>query len=99
MKWHKKLYLGEAVKNNKSKIISDLEKHKLMLGVYLICIADNSKDLFDIIPAFMLFNENNFNKEYVGVAFTKDEAFDLVKQIIDDVIKETNSFDVRSYFE
>lgn len=98
MKWHNKLYLGEAVQKEKSKIISDLEKHKLSLGVYLISLAENEKDLLDIIPAFMLFNDNYYNREYIGIAFSKDEAFDLVKEIIDDVIKDTNSFDVRSYF-
>ncbi len=98
MKFHKKLYLGEAVKNNKSKIISKLKRHKLVLGVYLICLAENNNDLFDIIPSYMLFNKENYNKKYIGIAFTKDEAFDLIRQIIEDVYNETNTYDARSYF-
>lgn len=99
MRWHNKLYVGEAVKKQKSKIIFQLEHRKLTFGIYLICLADNGKDLFDIYPSFMIFNNDVYNKEFVGIAFSKEEAFDLIKEIIDDVYAETNSFDVRSYFK
>ncbi len=54
-----------------------------MIGICLITIASNQKDVFDIIPAPMM-KQPSFRKRdlyVVGIAQDKDAAFELVGRI------------------
>lgn len=98
MKWHKDLYVGEDAKKKIKSIQHRLEKHSAALGVYVVTLAANGKDLLDVLPAFFLYREKNRDVTILGVAVTKEEALEVCAQMILDVYKKTGGFDVRSYF-
>ena len=98
MKWRKDLYLGESAGKKKNKIKKQLDHEKLVPGVYVITLASNGKDLLDILPAFMLFRDSVREREVIGLAVTKEEAFEVCEKIILDVYEKTGSYGVRDYF-
>ncbi len=99
MKWYKDLYIGEEAGKKKNKIIKQLEQRKIAAGVYVITLASNGKDLLDILPAFMLLKEQCREREILGLAVTKEEAFEVCEKIILDVFQKTGAYAVRSFFQ
>ncbi len=98
MKWYSNLYLGEEAGKKKTKLINQLEKHSISFGVYVITPASNGKDLLDVLPAFMLYKEQNRERKILGLAVTKEEALEVAANIIQDVFQKTGTYDVRGYF-
>ena len=98
MNWYKHLYLGELANKKKSKIIHKLEKQEVALGVYAITLASNGRDLLDVLPAYMLYRDQAREREILGIAVTKEEAFEVCAEIIQDVYQKTGSYEVRSFF-
>lgn len=98
MKWYNDLYVGEVARRKKKKIINRLEKHSISFGVYVITLAANGKDLLDVLPAFMLYKEQNQERTILGIAVTKEEALEVCARIIQDVHSKTGAYDVRSFF-
>lgn len=99
MKWHTLLYFGENAAPKRLKIVHDLENNKISFGVFVIILSVNGKDLFDIIPGYMMQKEIYRDAPILGVAVTKEEAFELCEKMILDVYDRTGSYDVRSYFQ
>ena len=97
MNWHKNLYVGKAAARKKKKIISKLDSESIALGVYVITLASNGRDVFDVFPAYMLYRDQVREREIVGIALTREEALEVCEQIIMDVFAETGGYDVRSY--
>lgn len=101
MKWYRKLYLGENAAKSKYKVFSRVRSNKFSYDTYLITLSSNNDNLLDIIPANMLlqphFKKNRKDIYVVGIADGKDEAFMVVKDIIDDVYSNTGAFDIRGY--
>ena len=98
MNWHEKLYVGEQAGRKKKKIMRKLDRQKLVLGLYVITLASNPKNLLDVIPAYMLFRPQAAQLQIIGIAMTKEEAFEVCERIIMDVYGQTAGFDVRSFF-
>lgn len=102
MRWYKNLYVGENASKTKYKTWDRISMNKLSPGMYLLTLASNEKNLIDIIPADML-KQKHFKKEYsdevrvIGLAKGQDEAFELVRQIVDEVYSNTGGFDIRGY--
>lgn len=98
MNWYNDLYVGEAARRKKNKIINKLDKHSISFGVYVVTLASNGKDILDVLPAFMLYKQQNQDRLILGLAVTKEEALEVCAQIIQDVYRKTGTYDVRSYF-
>ena len=64
-------------------------------------MPSDTDNLLDIIPAAMLLQpylKKHKSEIYVvGLADGKDEAFMVVRDIIDDVYSNTGAFDIRGY--
>ena len=97
MKWHKPLYVGSQAGRKKKKIVRKLDSREIALGVYVITLASNGRDVFDVLPAYMLYREQVQEREIVGIAVTKEEALEVCEKIILDVYRTTGGYDVRSY--
>lgn len=97
MNWHKNLYVGSEANRKKKKIIRKLDSHSIALGVYVITLASNGRDLFDVLPAYMLYRDKVCDREIIGIAVTKEEALEVCGQIIMDAYIETGEYDVRSF--
>lgn len=103
MKWYRKLYIGENAKKDKYKCIWTYKKEQILCRYILITLASNTCNILDIYSANMLlqphFKNKNVNEEIyvVGLAKGRDEALNLVRDIIDEVYNATGGFDIREY--
>ncbi len=75
-------------------------RHKLQIGVYVVVLSVNGKDLLDLIPAYMLSEKSYKGRDIriLGLAMGKDDAKELAASMIMDVYRETGGFDVRRFF-
>ncbi len=99
MNWREPLYLGEIARKKKNKLIRELESKKSSFGTYVITVAANGKDLLDILPSSMLLRDEFREREIIGLAVTREEAYEVCEKIIMDVKDKNGDFDVRRFFE
>ena len=103
MKWYKNLYMGETATDTKHKILRNVVKRRFSNNEYLITISANPDNLLDILPAEVLLQKHykdNTDKLYiVGIANGKEEALEVVRQIIDEVYTNTGEFDIPGYLK
>ncbi|MDD3221498.1 MAG: hypothetical protein EOM34_01290 [Clostridia bacterium] len=98
MKWYKKLYLGESIKQAKW-VRFKIAYGRKPEGYYCIALSANDKNLLDIYPSLLLRKPVlDTNEIYIlGLASTKKEAFNVVATIIEDVYVHTRGFDIKAY--
>lgn len=98
MKWYKKLYLGESIKQVKW-VQFKITYSKKAEGYYCIALSENKDNLLDIYPSKFLRTpglKGNWPC-IIGIASGRSEAFDVVRDIIEDVYVHTRGFDIKSY--
>jgi hypothetical protein len=99
MKFCKKLYLGEGTRKHRWKYIWKLKHHAGLLDIYVITLSDNPGELLEIYHNAFLMQE--FYKQnppfVVGIAKGKDEAMELVSEIIRDGYLKTGNYDIKTY--
>lgn len=100
IQWASKLYIGEKLIKKKDKAISKISKGKVTTGVYCIAFASGQHNLFDIMDANQLLFTHYKKKDItiVGLARGREEALDLVQDMLIEIYKNTGDFNVREYF-
>lgn len=101
IRWADKLYLSEDMKAKKKiKMMKAIENGHLTFVVYCITIASNPNNLFDIMNANELLFHYYSQKgiDVLGLATSKEQAKFLVKDMLEEIYKETGGFKVREYF-
>lgn len=100
MRWAVNLYTTEKTKKALPRIMQKVRKRKLQPGVWLITIASNEQNLFDIFHSSTYLQPMfaKLNPDIVGIAESPDAARELVVRIAEDMLKENGDFDVRAYF-
>lgn len=100
LKWYKDFYVGEGLKNP-DKLKKKIEDGKLTFGIYLITLSDNPDNLLEIIPAAMLLQKTCYElcPEIIGMARGKDDAIDMVADIVMEIYRATGAFQVKEYFK
>ena len=100
MKWHKKLYCGASIDHEKwtKYQISFGKKSK---GYYCITLSDNKENLMDIYESqFLRTTRLCIDDLYIiGIAGSKSEAYEVVRNIIEDVYIHTHGFDLKTFLE
>ena len=101
MKWYPQLYVGEHVSKKRKKIIWKINHCRKIYHVYLITLASNGKDIFDIFSSvYLSFPAVRRNcPMIVGIAGDYFEAVDLCLKIIEEVYQETGKVEIRKYLE
>ncbi|MGN0293666.1 MAG: hypothetical protein ACI4D3_06635 [Lachnospiraceae bacterium] len=100
MRWYDALWVGPGASRHKRRIISSIEKHKPAAGTYLIALAENPSEMFDIVPGKMI-ERGVYPVEtlyILGIAAGKQEAFELVEKMVDYIYRETGTLNIRGYF-
>ena len=99
--WSSSLYVGESVFNRQKKIIKKIGKRKFTFNVYCIAYASNKENLFDIISANELLFPvyKKLDVCIVGIAGSREEAQELVMDMVIKVYSDTGGFAVREYFK
>lgn len=100
LKWHKNYYIGPEIKNI-SRIRRRLEHGKPVPGIYLITLSENPCNLLEILPALTLIQESaaDMCPEIVGIAKGKEDAMDLVTEMIQTIFSETGGFEIKEYWK
>jgi len=100
VQWTTKLYIGDNMKKKRDKAIASINKGEATFGVYCIAFASQPSNLFDIIEANELLFPHYKKSDIciLGLARGKEEAVNLVSDMLMEVYNETGDFDVRTYF-
>ncbi len=101
MRFYKELYMSPSIKNKRRQIIWKLKTGRPQPTIYVIALAKNS-DLFEIYHSAMLkqhyFRRRENSPYIVGVAGGYKGAVELVIDMLTDVWKATDSYDVKTFF-
>lgn len=100
IKWSNELYLDETVRKKPDKWKKRIEQGKLSYSLFCICLASNEKNLFDIMNSNELFFQHyKRNDLYIaGLAKTREDAIDLLQDMVEDIYQKTGDVKVRDYF-
>lgn len=100
MRFSNRLFLGESIKDDPSRIIRKLKKKRFMSGVYLICPASNGVDPLEFYETKQLAQPFFRDKEpdIIGIATSEKEAIDIVKEIYEASV-EYGHESISSYIE
>ena len=100
MQWAENLYLSDKTAKKGDKIIKKANRGIGMLSIYLITLASNPENLFDIFHAAHLKQPAFYKQDLyvVGIASGYEEALELVQRMIDNIYRKTGGFAVREYF-
>lgn len=99
MKYYYALYMDEYVKENKEKIIKNMEKDKWQLEKYLIALTKNEANHLEIFNSVLLVQKAMLKDDLfiVGIASGYTESLELVEKITQEVYDETSGVDIRNY--
>ena len=100
MQWAENLYLTDKTAKKKDKIIRKANRGMGMVSIYLITLASNPENLFDIFHAAHLKQPAFYKQDLfvVGIASGYEEALELVQRMVEDIYRKTSGFAVREYF-
>lgn len=100
MKWYRELYLGKGIRD-RDGFIRKIETNAGQPGVYLVTLAANNRDLFDVFSADLLFQPvlHGHCPLIVGAARGKDAAVEIATGIALDAYRKNGDFDVRRYLK
>ncbi|MGN0170246.1 MAG: hypothetical protein ACI39H_05710 [Lachnospiraceae bacterium] len=93
MIWYKNLYIGDSILEKKEIVLDKIQHNVLQPGIYVIVLAENGKDNFRIIHS-LEFLQKSYPKDdlfVIGVAGGKQEAYELVTRMVQDVLDATGS--------
>ena len=100
--WSDKLRYGGRMREGflSKRIRKRLSKGKAVIGVYLVALTSNRDNLIDIIDVkeliFPYYKRQRI--DVIGMAYSKDAALELTRDIIQDMYLETGGFDIRGYY-
>ena len=100
--WSDKLRYGGRMSEGRivKKIKKRLSSGKPVIGAYLVALASNRDNLFDILDVKELIFPYYKRQRIcvVGMTYSKDAAIELTADIVNTVFLETGGFDVRAYY-
>lgn len=101
--WDKNLRCTQKLKGKCDKIKKRAEKKRLLsVKTYCIALPSNSDNVLDIYNMgdflFDHYRKDETKIHIIGIAESNDAAVEMVRDIIDEVYKETGTFDVERYF-
>lgn len=100
IQWYWKLYRGDGKPAVYNRIIRDIRRGNFRTEAYVIALAANESDQFDLFPASMLLQPfyQNCEIRIIGVAENRAEAVELVRRIIQDTYNATGGANARARF-
>lgn len=99
--WSNQLFISKSInKRDLKSIKKKVNKNIFLKDVYCITFASNTDDLFEIynIKQFVFPYYKKKDIHILGLAKSKEEAYELIIEMIEDIYKETGEFKVRGYF-
>lgn len=99
LNWYEPLYIGDNVKKKVEKYRKNLDKGKLVPGVFLITLASNGTDQLDIISSYYLLQNTVYQRcpMIVGIAKGYDEACELLIRMTEESLTHTGQANIKEY--
>ncbi len=100
--FYRNLYTTEKLSDQKNTVIWKLKHRAGMVSTYVIMLATNGQDVFDICHSAVLMQDyySKLDLYIIGIANGKREAMQLVSQIVEDIHVKTGSYEnMRAYLE
>mgnify|MGYP005754204389 CR=1 FL=1 len=100
LKWNKNCYIGKKVRNVK-QIQEKLENSRIVPGIYLLTLSENPHNLMEILPAVSLIQRTaaDLCPEIIGIASGREEALELVEEIVSTIYKDTGDVQLKEYLK
>ena len=104
IEWDKDLRTRGKAQKKEKKIRKLVEKRKLRsIGYYCLAFPSNKENILDIYNmGEFLFDhyrkDHSENVHVIGLADSRDEAAELARDIIDEVYRNSGTFNVERYF-
>ena len=100
MDWYENLYIGKTAEKKKEAVIRSLEQGKAPLDIWLITLPAGRGSQLELLPALNLkfWHGKKACPRIIGFACTREEALELLREIVQDVLDQTGNTDLRSYF-
>lgn len=97
--WYKNLYVGDTAKKKQKKWMRRIENKKAAPGVWLLTLPSNQQNNLDVIPADLLLQPavRRNCPMIVGLAVSREEAFELVEAIALETYRETGEVKIREW--
>ena len=97
--WYKNLYVGDTAKKKQKKWMRRIENKKAVPGVWLLTLPSNQQNNLDVIPADLLLQPavRRNCPMIVGLAVSREEAFELVEAIALETYRETGEVKIREW--
>lgn len=101
MHWYNHLYVGEKAKRRRFAIIQGIREERLQPEVYVITPPQNGNNILDIYPSAMLLLPPYRGEDFLvlGIAVTYWEALEVVRQMVDDMYRQTGRFSLAEFLE
>ncbi|MCM1307685.1 MAG: hypothetical protein NC223_03720 [Butyrivibrio sp.] len=101
MYWCKKLYYGNLAGLQRRTLLKTLKRRRWLPGLYVIALSENEDELLEVYETAQFvqppFAPKLKRMRIAGVALGKNEAYELVRTIIDDAYRLTGNFDLAKY--
>lgn len=100
LKWMKNYYIGDKVKNP-TRIRARVTAGKFVPDIYIVTLSDNPGNILEILPAGMLMQRGMraICPLIVGMARGREEAMEMVQEIIQQVYTATGDFKIKEYLK
>ena len=98
MRFAHRLFLGERIADDPSRIIKKLKKKSFMPDTFIICPASNGEDPIEYFDTKQLLQPYYRDKEFdiIGIARSEKEVLKLVQEIYEASV-EYGHDSIRSY--
>lgn len=100
IEWYKDLITDEIIGDSYDEIVCNIINRKIVHNIYCICIPSNDKNLLDIINAneFKFSYYDKVTTKVIGISKGKNNAINVVKNLVENVYKNTGNYNVKEYF-
>lgn len=101
MRWWEHLYLGKKAEKSREKVLKAIRQGTHRHDLYVITLPESGNHILDIRPASLLTEEERKDQEFwiLGVSIGYTEALEVVRTMIDDMYRQTGSFDWNAYMK
>ena len=100
LKWLEDYYVGKSI-DAPVKLQADLNAGRTVPLVYLVTLARSKNNILEIIPGITLASRHARRRcrLIIAMAGSKQEAMELVRDIVDQVYRKTGGVDVEGFIK
>ena len=99
LKWYENIYCAGDV--DPWAVMQKINSGSYNAGVYLVTISANEKEQLDILRSSEL-SKKEIEKRcgmIIGIGKTRQNTYEIVAELAEDVLAKTGTCDIRGYFE